>query len=257
MAHSLIGASLKRVEDDALLRGAGRYLDDHREPGLLHLAFVRSPHPHARVRGIDGSAALALPGVVALLTLADLGGAMFEPPIGPPGANLRGATPLATDTVRFVGEPVAAVLAESAALAEGAVQLVDVGCEPLPGVGRIEEAMAPGAPRLYDDLPDNVCFRVRQVEGDVDGIFAEAAHRVSVRIRRHRVCGVPLEPRGMLARPEPNGGLTVWGSIQAPQRLRDTLCKALGLDRDVVRVIAPDVGGAFGVKAGVNREDLV
>lgn len=256
-SRNLIGAPLKRREDDALLRGQGRYLDDHREPGLLHLAFVRSPHPHARVLGIDGSTALATPGVVALLTLADLDGAGFEAPIGPPGANLRSPTPLATDRVRFVGEPVAAVIAESAALAEDAVQLVDVEYDPLPGAGRIEEAMRPGAPRLYDDLPDNVCFRVRQVEGDVDGLFARAAHRVAVKIRRHRVCGVPLEGRGMLARPEPGGGLTIWMSTQMVQRIRLMLCRALGLERDAVRVIAPDVGGAFGVKAGINREDFV
>jgi carbon-monoxide dehydrogenase large subunit len=257
MAHSLIGASLKRVEDATLLRGAGSYVDDLREPGLLHLAIVRSPHPHARVLAIDASAALARPGVVGLLTLADLEGATLEPPSGPPGARLRGSTPLATDVVRFVGEPVAAVIAESAALAEDAVQLVDVAYEPLPAVGRIEEAMRPGAPRVHADLPDNVCFRVRQVEGDADGIFATAAHRVAIRLRRHRVCGVPIEPRGLLARPEPGGGLTVWASTQMAQRVRTSLCRALGLARDRVRVVAPDVGGAFGVKAGFNREDLV
>src|SRR6188768_2971827 len=139
MPRSLIGASLKRVEDAALLRGAGRYLDDLREPGTLHLAFVRSPHPHARVKGIDTGAALALPGVVAMLTLADMEGASLEAPSGPPGAQLRGITPLATDVVRFVGEPVVAVVAESAALAEDAVALVDVDYEPLPSAGRIEE----------------------------------------------------------------------------------------------------------------------
>ena len=257
MAQSLIGASLKRVEDATLLRGAGRYLDDLREPGTLHLAFVRSPYPHARIRGIDASAALALPGVVAMLTLADLEGATLDEPSGPPDAQLRGPTPLAADVVRFVGEPIVALVAESAALAQDAVALVDVDYDPLPAAGRIEEAMQPGAPKLWDDLPDNVCFRVRQVEGDVDGLFALAAHTVSVRIRRHRVCGVPLEPRGMLARPEPGGGLTMWISSQMAQRIRDCLCRSLGLERDTVRVIAPDVGGAFGVKAGFNREELV
>ena len=257
MTTSTIGASLRRVEDGPLLRGAGQYLDDLREPGSLHLAFVRSPYPHARIAGINGSAALALPGVVALLTLADLEGAGMEQPIGPPGARLRRPTPLADETVRFVGEPVAAVVAESAALAEDAVALVDVEYDPLPSAGRIEEAMRPGAPAVWDDLDDNVCFRVRQVEGDVDGLFAQAAHTVAVRIRRHRVCGVPLEPRGMLVRPEPGGGLTMWISSQVTHRIRDNLCRALGLTRDRVRVIAPDVGGAFGVKAGFNREELV
>ena len=257
MAQSLIGASLKRVEDATLLRGAGRYLDDLREPGTLHLAFVRSVYPHARILGIDAGSALALPGVVGMLTLTDMEGATLEPPTGPPGAQLRGSTPLATDVVRFVGEPIAAVIAESAALAEDAVALVDVDYDPLPAAGRIEEAMQPDAPKLWDDLQDNVCFRVRQVEGDVDGLFARAAHTVSVRIRRHRVCGVPLEPRGMLVRPESGSGLTMWISSQMTQRIRDSLCRALGLPRDAVRVIAPDVGGAFGVKAGFNREELV
>jgi carbon-monoxide dehydrogenase large subunit len=257
MAPSLIGAPLKRREDAALLRGAGQFLDDLREPGTLHLAFVRSPYAHARIQSIDTAAAVALPGVVAVLALADLDGATHEPTTGPPGAQLRRPTPLATDVVRFVGEPVIAMIAESAALVEDAVALVDVAYEPLPSAGRIEEAIQPDAPRVHDDLPDNVCFRVRQVEGDVDGLFAVAAHTVAVRIRRHRVCGVPLEPRGMLARPEPGGGLTMWISSQAPQRVRESLCRALGLERETVRVIAPDVGGAFGVKAGINREEIV
>src|SRR5438046_2525950 len=108
MAQSYIGAPLKRVEDAVLLRGGGQYVDDLREPGLLHLVFVRSPHPHARIRSIDASAALALPGVVAVLTLPDLDGADLDPPLGPPGAELRAPSPLAGDTVRFVGEPIAA-----------------------------------------------------------------------------------------------------------------------------------------------------
>jgi len=257
MAHSLIGASLKRVEDATLLRGGGQFVDDLQEPGLLHLAFVRSPYGHARILSLDAGGALALPGVHAVLTLADLPGVTFDLPVGPPGAHLRGITPLGTDTVRFVGEPIAAVIAETAALAEDAVALVEVEYDPLPAAGRIEEAMQPDAPRVHPDLPDNVCFRVRQVEGDVDGIFAQAAHTVRIRLRRHRVCGVPMEPRGLLVRPEEGGGLTVWASTQAIHRLRDTLVRTFGLTRQLVRVIAPDVGGGFGVKAGVNREDLV
>ena len=258
MAHSLIGASLKRVEDATLLRGAGRYLDDLREPGTLHLAFVRSPYPHARIRGIDASAALALPGRRGD---ADAGG-----PGGGDRSRRRTARRARSCAGRRRSPPTWCGSSasrsrrrrrESAALAQDAVALVDVDYEPLPSAGRIEEAMQPGAAKVWDDLPDNVCFRVRQVEGDVDGLFAQAAHTVSVRIRRHRVCGVPLEPRGMLVRPEPGGGLTMWISTQMTQRIRDSLCRALGLERDTVRVIAPDVGGAFGVKAGVNREELV
>jgi len=257
MAQSLIGASLKRVEDDALLRGAGCYLDDLRVDDLLHLAFVRSPYAHARIVGVDASAALALPGVVAVLMLPDLGGATLDVPTGPAGAILRGPTPLADGIVRFVGEPVAAVIAESAALAEDGVALVDVDYEPLPAAGRIEEALLPDAPRVYDDVPGNVCFRVRQVTGDVDAIFASAAHRIPLRLRRHRVAGVPLEPRGLLVRWEPDGGVTFWVSGQSPHRVRDSMARAFGLDRSKIRGVIPDVGGAFGVKVGLNREDLV
>jgi carbon-monoxide dehydrogenase large subunit len=257
MAESLIGASLKRVEDDALLRGDGRYIDDLRVDGLLYLAFVRSPYAHARIVGVDASAALALPGVVAVLTLADLGGATLDPAGGPDGALLRPPTPLADGVVRFVGEPVAAVIAESAALAEDGVALVDVDYDPLPAAGRIEDALKPGAPRVYDDVPDNVCFRVRQVTGDVDAIFASAAHRVPLRLRRHRVVGAPIEPRGLVVRPEPNGRLTFWASCQAPHRLRDSMARALRIDRTMVHGIAPDVGGGFGVKTALTREDLV
>jgi carbon-monoxide dehydrogenase large subunit len=257
MAQSYIGAAMKRVEDPILLRGDGRYVDDLRVDGLLHLVFVRSPYPHARIDEIAVNAAQALPGVVAVLTAADLGDVTLEPPSGPPGANLRAAPPLARDVVRFVGEPVAAVIAESRYLAEDAASLVDVSYEPLPSAGRIEEAMQPGAPRVHPDLPDNVCFRVHHVKGDVDGIFATAAHRISIRLRRHRVAGVPLEGRGLLAHPEPDGGLTVWASAQSAHRLRNALARSLGIERDSIRAIMPDVGGAFGVKAGYNREDLI
>jgi len=257
MAQSLIGASLKRVEDDALLRGRGQYVDDLRVPGLLNIAFVRSPYPHARIASIDASAALALPGVLAVLTPADLDGAALEAPAGPSDAILHGPTPLADGVARFVGEPVAAVVAESAALAVDGVALVDVEYDPLPAVGRIEDAIRPGAPLVHADAPDNVCFRVRQTHGDVDGIFARAAHRVPLRLRRHRVAGVPMETRGIIVRWEEDGGLTFWASCQAPHRLRDSLARALSIDRMTIRGIAPDVGGGFGVKTALTREELV
>jgi carbon-monoxide dehydrogenase large subunit len=258
VARSYIGASLKRVEDPVLVRGAGRYVDDLREPGLLHLVFVRSPHGHARIVRIDPSAALALPGVVAALSAADLGDiSLPTAPPSAPGAHIRIAPPLARDVVRFVGEPVAAVVAESRYLAEDAARLVEVEYDPLPAAGRIEEAHEPGAPRVHADLPDNVCFQTFYSKGDVAGAFERAALRVSVRLRRHRVAGVPIEPRGVLVRPEPDGGLTAWSSAQSAHRLRDGFASSLGIDRDKVRVIIPDVGGAFGVKIALYREDLV
>ncbi|MCC6173966.1 MAG: xanthine dehydrogenase family protein molybdopterin-binding subunit [Chloroflexi bacterium] len=258
MAQSYIGVPMKRVEDPLLARGAGTYVDDLHVPGALHLVFVRSPYAHARILGIDAGEARRLPGVVAVLTADDLDGATLPPPANTaPGAHVKVAPPLARDVARFVGEPVAAVVAESRYLAEDAARLVAVDYDPLPPAPSIEAAIRPDAPRVYDDLPDNVCFHVQYASGDVEGLFARAAHRITVRIRRHRVAGVPLEPRGILVRPEPDGGITAWASAQSAHRIRDGLARGLALDPEKVRAIAPHVGGGFGVKGGFNREDMV
>ena len=252
-----VGAPRKRVEDPRLLRGDGAYVDDLREPGCLHAVFVRSPHPHARVRGIERAAAEALPGVIGAFTSADL--TCRIPPVvrAVPEALGEVALPLAADIVRFVGEPVAVVVAETRAAAEDAAALLDVEYDPLPGVGHPEAALRPGAPQLHASVPGNVSYRVRRVNGDVEGAFARAAHRVTARARHHRIAGVPMEPRGLLVRPSEDGGLTVWASTQAPHRLRSSLAAGLGLAEGRVRVIAPDVGGGFGVKGSMYRDDLV
>ncbi|MGE3913611.1 MAG: xanthine dehydrogenase family protein molybdopterin-binding subunit, partial [Chloroflexota bacterium] len=257
MVMKNVGAARKRVEDPRLLRGEGAYVDDLREPGCLAAVFVRSPYPHARVQGIDASAARALPGVLGIFTAADL--TCKIPPVARAVPEALGdvAPPLATDTVRFVGEPVAVVVAETRSLAEDAAALVDVDYDPLPGVGHPEAAMQPGAPQLHADVPGNVSYRVRRVYGDVDGAFARAAHRVTTTARHHRIAGVPMEPRGLLVRPEADGGLMVWASTQAPHRLRSSLAAGLGLAEDRIRVIAPDVGGGFGLKGSMYRDDLV
>jgi carbon-monoxide dehydrogenase large subunit len=134
---------------------------------------------------------------------------------------------------------------------------VDVDYDPLPGVGHPEAALAPDAPRLHADVPGNVSSQVHRVWGDVDGAFARAAHRVEIRAEHHRISGVPMETRGLLARPEPDGGLEIWASTQAPHRLRLSLAEALKLDASKIRVVAPDVGGGFGLKGSMYRDDLV
>ncbi|MCC7372745.1 MAG: xanthine dehydrogenase family protein molybdopterin-binding subunit [Chloroflexi bacterium] len=254
---SNVGTPRKRVEDPRLLRGEGAFVDDLRVDGCLHAVFVRSPYPHARIVGIDAAAASDLPGVVAVFTHTDLDCQM--PPIPPavPGALGAVAPPLATDTVRFVGEPLAVVVAEARSVAEDAAALVDVEYDPLPGVGTPAAALRPDAPRLHAEVPGNVSYRVTKTYGDVDGAFARAAHRVAARVEHQRIAGVPMEPRGLLVSPDQSGNLMVWASSQAPHRLRLSLASGLGIDAERIRVVAPDVGGGFGLKGSMYRDDLV
>jgi carbon-monoxide dehydrogenase large subunit len=257
MLETNVGAARKRVEDPRLLRGEGAYVDDLHEEGCLHAVFVRSPHPHARVLGIDATAARAVPGVVGVFTSDDIASRMPPAQRALPEVLGDAALPLASDTVRFVGEPLAVVVAESRYAAEDGAAVVDVEYDPLPGVGHPEAALRPDAPQLHPDVPGNVSSRVHRVWGDVEGAFSRAAHRVSARAEHHRISGVPMEPRGLLARPTGDGGLTIWASTQAPHRLRHSLAAGLGLDEARIRVIAPDVGGGFGVKGSMYRDDLV
>jgi carbon-monoxide dehydrogenase large subunit len=257
MVETNVGAPRKRVEDPRLLRGAGAYVDDLQEAACLHAVFVRSPHPHARVRAIDTTAARAEPGVVGVYTSADITSRIPPAQRAVPEALGNVALPLAADTVRFVGEPIAVVVAETRYAAEDGVALVDVDYDPLPGVARPEAALAPDAPRLHRDVPGNVSSRVVRTWGDVEGAFASAAHRVTVRAEHHRIHGVPMETRGLLVVPTGDGGLTVWASTQAPHRLRQSLAAGLSLDARQIRVVAPDVGGGFGLKGSMYRDDLV
>ena len=257
MVETNVGAARKRVEDPRLLRGEGAYVDDLRVEGCLHAAFVRSPHPHARIRSIDATEARRVPGVVGVFTGGDLDCRMPPAQRAVPEVLGDAAPPLATDTVRFVGEPLAVVVAESRYVAEDSAALVDVEYEPLTGVGHPEAALRPDAPQLHADVPGNVSSRVHRVWGDVEGAFARAAHRVTVRAEHHRISGVPMEPRGLLVAPADDGSLTVWASTQAPHRLRGGLAAGLGIEGERIRVIAPDVGGGFGLKGSMYRDDLV
>ena len=254
MSH--VGRATRRREDPPLLRGEGRFLDDLRLDDAAHVVFVRSPHAHARLSALDVEAARGTPGVVAVFTGADVD---KFPPIGMARAIDGMVVPemffLAEAVVRSQGTPVAMVVAESAALAHDAAALVRVEWTPLPGAAEADAALAADAPSIVG-RPDNRCFTYAVRAGDTDRAFATAHRTVSVDVRQARLAGVPLEPRGVAAR-WADERLTIWSSTQTPHRIRDEVARLLGLAADRVRVIAPDVGGGFGVKGGPYREEIL
>ena len=267
MGGKYVGAEVRRREDPRLLAGRGRFVDDLRVPGCLHAAVVRSVHAHARITAIRTARALRAPGVVAVLTAADLplpplpvAGVPPAPLAARVGFEIKSAPqlPLAGDTVRYVGEPVAVVIAADRYAAEDARELVAVECEPLPAVTDVDQGLAPGAPLLHPGWGDNVAVAFRAGTGDPDRAFAGAPVRVRRRLRMQRYAGMPLEPRAVLAAPGEDGeGLTVWASTQVPHWLQRVLCEALGLPAHRLRVVAPDVGGGFGTKCSIYPEDVV
>ena len=258
--NKAVGASVRRVEDPRYLEGRASYVDDMQLPGLLHLAFVRSNSAHAELRDVDVSAALEVPGVMGVYTAKDLAG-LARPVLAEsslPGYQACARPSLADDRVRFVGEAVAAVLAESRYDAEDGVDAVVLDEEPLPAVTEIDQAVADGAPLIHDDMPGNLHNHFHLVEGDVEGAFAEADLVVEREFRSQRVAPVPLEPRSMIARWDPAGPeLTLWISHQAPHMLRTGLSRFMDLPESAIRVVAPDVGGGFGAKLILYPEDVV
>jgi len=260
----LMGAEVKRKEDPRLVTGRSTYVTDVSLPGMHHVAFVRSPHAHARIRGIDASAALRRPGVFRVVTGADIRAHCAQIPLagggegggGGPDQAGRMHYPLSVGRVRHVGEAVAAVIATSEVLAVDAAADVRVDWEPLPAVTDPFAAMADGAPQLFDDAPRNVEHQNQIKAGDPDAAFKRAKRVVKQRMISQRLCGVPLETRAVVAAPDPaTGGLVVWATHQAPHNLRTDLAKVLGLPQNMLRVIAPEVGGGFGVKFGIYAED--
>ncbi|MFL5796463.1 MAG: xanthine dehydrogenase family protein molybdopterin-binding subunit [Actinomycetota bacterium] len=241
------------------MTGAGRFIADLVRPGMLHAAFVRSPFPHALFGSIDTSRALALPGVHAVLTAADFPADLPPQPTSHPFPGQR-ETPyfaLARDRVRYAGEPVAMVVAESPYLAEDGRDEVDIDWEMLPSVGDTEAAVAEGAPRLYDDWPDNVAATFETEMGDVDAAFAQADVVVRERFRIGRMFGCPLEGRGVLAEWDGQAGeLTVWTPTQTLHIVRDFLAKVLGIPEHRIRVLVPRIGGAFGAKFHFYPEEV-
>jgi carbon-monoxide dehydrogenase large subunit len=254
-----VGQPLRRIEDPKLVTGRGQYVDDLKLPGLAALAFVRSPHAHARVTAVRTDAARALPGVLRVVTAADL------PPLRPtpfmavvPGLKASPYRCLAGDVVDATGVPVAAVVAESAALAREAVELIEVDYDPLPAVADPERALEADAPLIHPELGTNQAFSVPMKGGDVAVAFARAAHVVRLRVEHNRIAGAPMEPRGVLAQFDPGtGDLTLWSTTQNPFLTRADLATMLDFPEQKLRVIAPDVGGGFGVKGPVYREEVI
>jgi carbon-monoxide dehydrogenase large subunit len=262
-----IGQAITRREDDRLLTGQGRFVDDIAVPGALHAMFVRSPYAHARIRSIDSAEARAIEGVVAILTGADLeadgvapfpANPMLKPAAGKP-ATTAPFHVLAVNAVRFVGQPVAVVLAESRAAAERAANLVAVDCEPLPAVATLVAALAPDAPLVWPDAPGNVAGTASF--GDraaCDRAFAAAKHVTRITVDNQRLSPVTLEPRGCVAEFDGTSGrLTFHATSQNPASYQGTLAKMLKLAPEQVRVVVGDVGGGFGMKALVHPEDVV
>ncbi len=252
MVTRYLGAPVRRNEDPRLLTGRGNFVDDIQIPGMLHGAFVRSTHAHARLKRVDVSRALAAPGVHAVYTHGDLG------PLGDPLPPLiphptlkhhKTQYALAPDKVRYVGEPVAFVVADSRYLAEDAADLVEVEYEPLPPVVDLEAAAEPGAPLVHEDAGTNVAAHYTQRVGEPDRAFAEAPHVFTERLVMDRGCAQPMEPRGVVAHWDPRlETLLIWDSTQAPIPIRNGLARLFGLPERAVRVIAGDVGGGFGPK---------
>jgi carbon-monoxide dehydrogenase large subunit len=262
MIGKLVGGRVERVEDSRILVGRGHYVDDVVLPGMLHAAFVRSPFPHARVVSIDAEEARSLAGVARVYTADDL--RPYAKPLdfnfGIAGHRPPAHEALASDKVRFMGDPVALVVAESRYIAEDARDLVMVEYEELPVVITADQALAKGAPVLFDDLGDNVIHRDPAdafVFGPVDETFAKADRIVSATLIQHRHGLVPLECRGGVAAFDPSAQqLTYYGSTQSPHLWRMYLSQLLDVPQHRTRVLCQDVGGAFGGKWSIYREDI-
>lgn len=267
----LVGRAVPRVEDERLLRGQGRYVDDVDLPGGCEAAFLRSSHAHARIVSIDVSAAREAPGVIGVWTGADLAEALEpmvfqiarivpEPVRRSTGAvsRVHPMPAIPADRATYVGQPLAVVVAEDRYLAEDALELIDVELEPLPAVVDPEAALADDAPRVEPSWEDNVALSYRYTSGDVDAAFAAADVVIEEEFRSHRQAASPIETRGIVATVDGlDGTLAVTASTQTPHQLRDFLAGALGRAPETVRVRAADVGGGFGPKGAIHPEDLV
>jgi carbon-monoxide dehydrogenase large subunit len=265
------GASVSRIEDQALLTGRGRFMDDIALPGTLSAVFVRSPIAHAIIKHIDAAAARAMPGVHAVYTHADLRvhltadrtplGQSVRELVGLASRSLReDITPfvLARDETCYVGDPICVVVADNRYVAEDAAQRVTIDLEPLPAVSDLRDAVKPGAPRVHRHVAGNVLVEYAIAYGDCDAALAKADHRFAVTLFQHRGCANPIEGRGVLACHDTvERRTTVWTSTQSPHEIRLSLVELLGLDDEELRVITPDVGGGFGAKYLIYPEEVV
>lgn len=265
-----MGRSIPMREAEPLLRGRGTYVGDLRFPGMLHAAVLRSPHAHASIRAVDASAALAMPGVVRVLTGEDIREAIepFPPSFEfHPAPWLQAIRPvlkgprarvLALGKVRYVGEPVAIVVAEDRYAAEDALDGIAVDYEEIPPVVDPEAALEPDAVRIHEDADDNVVFHFSIAKGDVERALQDAPRRIEERLHHRRHGGIPMEGRGVVAMAEVKPRrLTVWSSTQVPHSVRRQIAAQLGMTEETIRVVAPHVGGGFGPKVLVYPEEVL
>jgi carbon-monoxide dehydrogenase large subunit len=257
----MIGVSVKRKEDARLLTGRGKYAADVRLPGMLHAVVLRSTHAHARLGEIDTRAALALPGVAAVITARDLGGPLRRIPVrlGQRATNPAPLQPpLATSSVRYVGEPIALVVAESRYLAEDALEVIHVDYEPLPIVTDAWQAIEPGAPVLHEALGGNLVERLQTRSGDAAEALASAPIRLRERFAIQRHTGVPMETRGLTSAYDPGTRvLTLWGVAKVPHFNRRVLADLLDHPEHLIHFIELEVGGGFGVRGEFYPEDFL
>ena len=262
-----IGQPVPRIEDPRFITGRGRYVDDYELPQQCHGVVVMSPHAHARIKRIDTAKAKAAPGVLAVLTGADLaadrlGG--FAPPMpedmgGPKGYRTLRAI-LEASKVRAVGDRVAFVVAETPTQARDAAELIEIDYEPLPAVVSVEDAIKPGAPTVWDEAPNNVAFTLMMGNKDAtDAAFAKAAHVISLKLKNTRITANSIEPRAAIGQYHPDSGsYTLYSTSQNPHGTRSAVAgQVLKIPETKLRVISPDVGGGFGMKFGGYPEDAL
>jgi len=252
-----IGTRATRKEDPKLITGRGTFTDDVTLPGTVYVSLVRSPHAHARIRRIDAAAARKEPGVVSVVTGKDVEATGVLPVfITVPGMSGSKHMPLATDKARYVGDAIAAVIADSRQAAKRAADMVTVDYEPLPVIVDATKALEPGAPILHEELGTNLVFTYPVKGGDIDKAFRDAEATVKLHIVNQRLIPNAMEPRSVVAKFEA-GELTMWTSTQIPHFVQLILSVNLGLSQNKVRVIAPEVGGGFGSKLQVYAEELL
>lgn len=257
----MIGRSIRRVEDQRFLTGRATYVGDVHLPGMLYAAFLRSPVPHGRITLLDTAAAARFQGVVAVLTAADIASRVRPIPLirRPPTTHKALPAPpvLADGIVRYQGEPIALVVATSPALALDAVDAIQLEFETLPAVGSLKEARGATSPLVHPSLETNIAFSRRLQQGDVEAAFAKAAVRIRQEMGNNRVVPNSLEPRGMVAAFDSvRRTLTCWLSTQRPHHTRWFLAEILGLPEQDIRIIMPDVGGAFGAKEPMYPDEV-
>ncbi|HLH61001.1 MAG TPA: molybdopterin cofactor-binding domain-containing protein [Ktedonobacteraceae bacterium] len=262
---AMLGSPIKRREDPRLITGQATYVDDIKLPGMLHMAVLRSPYGHARIKSINTEAARNQPGVVAVYTAEDLKGAVGDVAVAVPlgkmteGMGIR--KPLAEGKVRFYGDPVAVVIAQDRYTARDARDLIEVDYEPLPAAIDVEKAMQPDAPLLYEEFGTNVAFSMHPSTEEIDKVFeqtkADGGVVVKTRMVNQRLAPVPIETRGVVVEyHKALKTLNVWSSSQIPHLLRNILAATVGLPQHQVRVIVPEVGGGFGCKLNVYPEEI-